>query len=223
MSFKILDLGLIDYNQALEEQLKRVQEVQNDPEKKFLILCSHPPVVTLGRASKPEDLQGWKGSVIEASRGGKATYHGPSQIVIYPVMSLEQSHKEFPKLVPKDLHSYLQFLEQQTVDFLKLFGVSSQGGFSLDRDDADGIRTGVWIGQRKIASIGIAVKRWVSYHGIAINITDDPQAFQGISPCGFTTRTMISLEEVLRHSFEGFLLPESPVIKNLIKVFSASR
>lgn len=203
-AFKVVDLGLIDYNKALEEQLRLVQEVQEDPQKKFLIVCSHPPIVTLGRASRPEDLQGWQGSTLEVSRGGKATYHGPSQLVIYPIFHLEQ----------RDLHAYLQWLEQKVVEFLKGFDVESLGGFSLDRDDKDGIRTGVWIGERKIASIGIAVKKWVSYHGIAINILKDPMAFQGISPCGFSTNTMISLEEVLG------TVPDPNLVKSrLLSVF----
>ena len=203
-AFKVVDLGLVDYNQALEEQLRLVQEVQEDPLKKFLIVCSHPPVVTLGRASRPEDLQSWQGSTLEVSRGGKATYHGPSQLVIYPIFHLEQ----------RDLHAYLQWLEQKVVDFLKCFDVESVGGFSLDRDDKDGIRTGVWIGERKIASIGIAVKKWVTYHGVAINIQKDPMAFQGISPCGFSTNTMISLEEVLG------TVPDPNLVKSrLLSVF----
>lgn len=214
MAAQVLDLGLIDYNEALSKQLKCIHEVQQDPTKKFLILCSHPPVVTLGRASRPQDLQGWSGQTLEVSRGGKATYHGPSQLVIYPIFSLEHPHTEFPKLATRDLHSYLQFLEQQTVEFLKLFDIHSTGGFNLEKNDEDGVRTGVWIDKRKIASIGIAVKKWVSYHGIAINITKDPQAFQGISPCGFTSNTMISLEEVL-----GAKPSQSLVKKNILSVF----
>lgn len=93
--------------------------------------------------------------------------------------------------------------------------MASQGGFSLDRDDKDGIRTGVWIQNRKIASIGIAVKKWVGYHGIAINILRDPSAFQGISPCGFTAQTMVSLEEVL-----GQPPTQEQVKENLLRVFT---
>lgn len=204
-SFKVVDLGLIDYSEALKEQLRLVDEVIADPAKKFLILCSHPPVVTLGRASKPEDLQGWQGSTLEVSRGGKATYHGPSQLVVYPIFHLEN----------RDLHAYLQWLEQKVVDFLKLSDVASSGGFSLDRDDKDGIRTGVWIKDRKIASIGIAVKKWVCYHGVAINILKDPSAFQGISPCGFTAQTMVSLEEV-----QGKPPAKEQVKKHLLRVFA---
>ena len=203
-SFEVIDLGFIDYSQALQEQLRLVDEVIAHPQKKFLVLCSHPPVVTLGRASKPEDLQGWQGSTLEVSRGGKATYHGPSQLVIYPIFQLEN----------RDLHAYLQWLEQRVVDFLKLFNVESAGGFSIDRDDKDGIRTGVWIKERKIASIGIAVKKWVCYHGIAINILKDPTAFQGISPCGFTANTMVSLEEIL-----GTIPDPDTVKNNLLRVF----
>ena len=219
MYFNVINLGLANYNDALAEQMRCVQEVQQDPQKRFLIICSHPPVVTLGRASEPEDLQGWNGETLEVSRGGRATYHGPSQLVVYPILSLEQSLWRFPNLAPRDLHSYLQFLEQRTVEFLKPFQVQAQGGFSLDKKDDDGIRTGVWVGDKKIASIGIAVKRWVSYHGIAINITKDPLAFQGMSPCGFTASTMISLEEVTGQSYQDFLKPESPVLKNLLRVF----
>lgn len=226
MSIQVLDLGLIDYNDALSVQLKYVNEVQKDPQKKFLILCSHPPVVTLGRASTPEDLQGWSGETIEVSRGGKATYHGPSQLVIYPLLSLEHPHAEYPELAVRDLHSYLQFLENRVVQFLKLYDVKSQGGFSLskkgDTDDKNEIRTGVWIGEKKIASIGIAVKRWVSYHGIAINILSDPAAFGGISPCGFTANTMTTLEAHTERFLNDFILPESLVKRNIIKVFSTS-
>ena len=203
-SFKVIDLGLIDYNEALKQQLHLVDEVIADPKKKFLVICSHTPVVTLGRASKPEDLQGWQGSTLEVSRGGKATYHGPSQLVIYPIFQLES----------RDLHAYLQWLEQKVVEFLKLFDVHSCGGFALDGDDKNGIRTGVWIKDKKIASIGIAVKKWVAYHGIAINISKDPTAFQGIAPCGFTAQTMISLEEVLKNKPS-----KSLVKKNLLCVF----
>ncbi len=174
------DWGEISYSQALARQYDLLEQVLDEPSQERVIFCSHPPVVTLGRASSDKDLLGWQGETYEVSRGGKATYHGPGQQVIYPILDLKNRKK--------DLHWFLRELENATIECLKTYGLKALG----NRPDA----TGVWIGDRKLASIGIAVKSWVTYHGIAINLYQDPLAFQGISPCGFQSSTMISLEEI---------------------------
>lgn len=176
----VIDWGLIPYELAQSEQLKLVEAVQANPKDEFIIFCSHPSVVTLGRATEKSDIQGWDGPIFEVSRGGRATYHGPEQIVVYPILHL-QTRKP-------DLHWYLRQLEESIIRSLKHYDLMAEG----KKDDA----TGVWIGQQKIASIGIAAKKWVTYHGVAVNVNHDPTAFTGISPCGFTTSTMTSLEKL---------------------------
>lgn len=187
---KICNLGLTSYPEVLDfqfqarDQLIDLLEQKKSKEEVFshetLISCSHHPIVTLGRKSAPGDLCGWDGEVVEVSRGGKATYHGPGQLIIYPIISL--SHRA------NDVGRYLRSLEKVVVEALEIFGLKAYG----DKDS-----TGVWIEGRKIASIGIAIKKWVTYHGIAINLRRDPLAFKGINPCGFSTEMMTSLENEL--------------------------
>ncbi|PIS10270.1 MAG: lipoyl(octanoyl) transferase [Bdellovibrio sp. CG10_big_fil_rev_8_21_14_0_10_47_8] len=190
------DWGSVEYQLALERQLERVQEVIDTQIPGVLVFCTHPPVATLGRKTQPEDLSGWQGSTIEVSRGGRVTYHGPSQLVIYPIVNLELSASERKA---KDIDSYLRHLEQAIVETLKTYGVEAVGKSrqkkSEDENAAD--ETGVWVGSQKIASLGIAIKKWVSYHGAAINLDEDPMAFSGMRPCGFSKETMVSLEKLL--------------------------
>jgi lipoate-protein ligase B len=176
---KYTDWGLIGYQEALNKQLELVHLVSEGDEEEQVVYCSHPPVVTLGRGTKEGDLLGWQGEVVEVQRGGRATYHGPSQLVAYPILDLSKRNR--------DLHQFFRNIEHAVIDTLKDYGV--EAGISEGN-------TGVWIGNKKIASIGIAVKKWVSYHGVAINLDFDPKAFTGLKPCGFTTETMVSLEEL---------------------------
>lgn len=189
--------GLVPYEEANRRQLLAVDEVAEGASER-LIVCSHPPVVTLGRATPKEDVAGWNGDTFESSRGGRATYHGPNQIVIYPILDLRRSHPGIPE---RDIHAYLRALERATVAALRECGLrgceartAEVGGVSL---------TGVWTGTKKIASIGIAVRKWVTYHGVAINIFHDPHAFKGIQPCGFAPDVMTSLEARLRRPVDG--------------------
>lgn len=188
---KFLNWGLIDYKEALERQMNLVEEVSNGGED-AIVFCSHPPVVTLGRSSKPEDLQGWGGEVIETSRGGRATYHGPSQLVIYLIVHLAKPDRT--NLKAKDVHAFLKAIEDVLVLSLKEIGVVAEGGLQRNKKQSDLSHTGVWVGERKLASIGIGVKKWVTYHGAAVNLTQDDKAFSGISPCGFQKSTMSSLQ-----------------------------
>lgn len=188
------DWGLIDYNEAFVKQKLYVDEILKEQRQETLVFCSHSPVVTLGRGTQEGDVFAWKGKTIEVNRGGRATFHGPNQVVFYPIIKIQS----------KDLHGYMRVLEDAVVDVLSKYEVQAQG-------KAIGDATGVWVGERKVASIGIAVKKWVSSHGLALNLHQDDQAFTGIHPCGFKTQTMVSLEEVLgkplsRESFQQDLL-----------------
>lgn len=191
-----LDWGLLDYQQALTQQLELAEKVAKEQIPGYLIFCTHPPVVTLGRGTREGDVFGWQGPVQEISRGGRATYHGPSQLVVYPVLNLNLPRHQRP---PRDLGGYLRSFEEAIVKTLKQYGVTSLGK-SLQKKSASSVETeetGVWVQDKKIASLGLAVKKWVSFHGAAINLHHDPKAFQGLKPCGFSSETMVSLEALL--------------------------
>ncbi len=184
----VLDLGLVEYNSALLLQKKLFEEVKTGSLKSALVFCRHYPVITIGRGAKKENLK-IDESVLDqkkipvycVDRGGNVTYHGPGQLIIYPVLRLE--------LFKKDLHYFLRRLEETVIAVLSEFGIKGIAREGL---------TGVWVGERKICSIGIAVKSWVSYHGLALNIKDnDLVNFSLIRPCGMDIE-MISMETVLK-------------------------
>lgn len=194
------DLGLIDYEQALQKQLDYVEKVSSDQDHPgFLIFCTHPAVVTTGRQTRAEDIFAWNGKTIEISRGGRATYHGPSQLVVYPILNLKHSRKDRG---PQEVRGYLRALENGIVETLKKFDVYAVGKTPQKKTDADAVteETGVWVENQKIASLGIAVKKWVTYHGAAINLDYDPEAFFGLNPCGFQSKTMVCLESLIGKS-----------------------
>mgnify|MGYP000863730338 FL=1 len=183
--------GLIPYREALDRQFEAVDRVSRELKPETLIFCSHPPIVTLGRGTKDGDVFGWSGDTIEVGRGGRATYHGPSQVIVYPVLDLNSRGR--------DLHRYMRALEDAILETLESFGVEAVPHAVQKEDGAAEASeaTGVWIGSRKIASIGIGVRRWVSFHGLALNVADDPVAFSGMKPCGFAPGSVVSMEEVL--------------------------
>ena len=187
---KFEDWGLIDYSESFQRQLEAVQKIAQGEMEERVVFCSHPPVVTLGRSSDETDVQGWSGEVVPINRGGRATYHGPSQIVIYPLLNLTQSRSEFAS---KDIGAYLRFLEAWVIRALGELGILAERK-EAGAEDGDRSFTGVWVEDRKIASIGIAVKRWVSHHGCALNLRPDEKAFSGIQPCGFNRRVMTHVE-----------------------------
>lgn len=200
------DWGLIDYEHALKKQLELLEVVNEQQSPGYLVFCSHPPVVTLGRATQAHDLTGFKGPIIEVSRGGRATYHGPSQILIYAIVNLKL-HRQNRK--PREVVGFLRDFENSLVQVLESYGIFAQGK-SLQKKQADSEtdETGVWIGNQKIASLGIAVKKWITYHGAALNVDYDPEAHQGIKPCGFNSSVMTSLEKVLNQKISKLELVE---------------
>lgn len=192
------DLGLIDYDKALSYQEQLVEERFQHKIPDTILFCSHPPVVTLGRSTQKEDLQGWSGNTVEVSRGGRATYHGPGQRIIYPIVDLRVEDRK--KVKSKDIMSYLENFEQAVLTTLKAVGLSE---VHLKEDiawDAQGkklLNRGIWVENKKIAAFGIAVRKWVTYHGCAINLTRDKESFQGIQPCGYGASAVGYLEDVL--------------------------
>ena len=188
-----IDLGLVDYHEVFLFQEQKLKERQENMIADTLIFCRHPSVVTLGRASKKEDLFGWPGEVVQTNRGGRATYHGPGQIVVYPIVSLKQN----PNLSIKeqDVRAFLEGIEVAVVKVLKSYDLDAKT-LSLKPLEPGQLNRGIWVGNKKVASIGIAVKRWVSMHGVALNFLKDEKAFTGIHACGFDTETYSSMEEL---------------------------
>jgi lipoyl(octanoyl) transferase len=175
----LIDLGRRDYQDVWQLQKDWVAARQRDAIPDTLIFVEHPDVITLGRRLSaaanvltPGDIP-----VVEIERGGDVTYHGPGQLVGYPILKLESDER--------DLHLYLRNLEEA------LIGVCGELGL-------EGVRnpgwTGVWIGPRKVASLGIAVRRWVTMHGFALNVATDLTRFTAINPCGLEAEVMTSLE-----------------------------
>ncbi|MEK6556545.1 MAG: lipoyl(octanoyl) transferase LipB [Bdellovibrionota bacterium] len=189
---RIENWGEVPYQEATSRQLQYVEEVFSGQRPETLIVCTHSPVVTLGRGTQAGDVFGWTGETVETSRGGRATYHGPNQIVIYPILNLAAARKNIDA---RDLHDYMRLLEAALVTTLKEFGLDAEARTVKVADGPS--LTGVWVGEHKIASLGIAIKKWVSYHGLALNVTHDPLAFTGINPCGFSTSVMTSVETEL--------------------------
>lgn len=169
----VKDFGLMDYEKTYELQKKCVQESLAH-KRNFLLIGEHPAVLTLGRLAKKEHLlvpeqklKREKIKILLVDRGGDITLHAPGQLVIYPIFCLEQ--------FGKDLKKYLVQLEQVAIDLLNDFGIVA--------NRLEG-KTGVWVKEKKIASIGIGVKKWVTFHGIGINIHTDLELFSFIKPCG---------------------------------------
>lgn len=196
------DLGLIHYAQAYEMQKQAVEDLLAGKGEEVVFFCSHHPIVTLGKKSTANDLLDWNGEIMSIERGGRATYHGPQQLIIYPILDLKKREH--------NLGGHLRNLERMTVDLLQSFGLKGRGNPDY---------AGVWIEEKKIASIGIAVKKWVTYHGMAINIAHDESAFKGISACGSDSSIMTYLEEVLGEKVDRQTI-SSMMQKLVIEYFS---
>lgn len=144
----LLDWGLVEYQEALLRQESLLEEIAQKQSSGALVFCQHPPIVTLGRSTKPGDVTTWSGPVLEVSRGGRATYHGPSQLVIYPIINLSiPGHSR----AAKDIGAYLRNFEQAIVACLKDYGIEAEGR-SLQKKSPEieaGDETGVWVGAKK--------------------------------------------------------------------------
>jgi len=173
-------LGQISYEDGLAMQNEAVRERLDGEISDTVFLLEHEPVYTIGRTRDRSSLRGdaedLPHPVFETNRGGQATYHGPGQLVGYPILDLRE--------LGKDLHVYLRCLESALVAACGEFGVSARTREGL---------TGVWVEDRKVASIGVGVRHWISMHGFAINVSDDLSGFGAITPCGIGGVVMTSV------------------------------
>ncbi len=203
---RVKDIGLIDYEEAFLIQKQTVSEViqgQSDT----LLLCEHPVVFTLGRLADernflipPKDIESRGMKILAIDRGGEVTLHGPGQIVTYPIFNLNHFRR--------DLKHFLYKLEQVAIDLLQDFDIVARR--------ISGQR-GVWVGQEKIASLGIGVKKWVSFHGMAINVNTDLNLFSMIKPCGLDVK-MTSISKLIGKSVDMKDVKEK-IVRNYCRNF----
>ena len=179
---EVVEAGMVSYGDALEWQRRLAADrIAGRLDHDVLLLLEHPPVVTLGRTSRASHLLRPQGiDVFEVERGGDVTFHGPGQLVGYPILDLNAYQK--------DLHWYLRTLEQALIDALAVLEIPAERNPGF---------TGVWTRGRKIASIGVHVKQWVTWHGFALNVTTDLSSFDRIVPCGIQGVEMTSVEREL--------------------------
>ena len=218
------DLGLIDYKQAWEYQEKLFDQIiaikrnnrkegVEDKTQSYLLFCEHPHVYTLGKSGdvnnllgNEEYLQSRGATFYKINRGGDITYHGPGQIVGYPILDLECFFQ--------DIHKYLRFLEESVIMTLKEFGIEAS------RSKGE---TGVWIdvntkNARKICAMGVRSSRWVTMHGFAFNINSDLSYFGNIVPCGIPDKSVTSMKKELGKEVNMELVKEK-LKNNLSKIF----
>ncbi|MGC9983147.1 MAG: lipoyl(octanoyl) transferase LipB [Polyangia bacterium] len=178
---RVIELGTRDYAETWRVQQELLAARQRDEVPDTLVLVEHPHVLTVGRGAHRENLlTSADMQVFEVERGGDVTYHGPGQLCGYPILYLREDER--------DVHLYLRRLEEAIIRTL--------AEFTIEGDRRPGL-TGVWVGPRKLASIGVAVRRWVTMHGFALNVCTDLERFSAINPCGLSASTMDSMTGVL--------------------------
>ena len=179
-------LGLVSYAEgvALQERIRSAIRLGKQPD--HLLLLEHSHVYTLGRSATPADVvldalgrAGMGIEVAESNRGGQVTYHGPGQLVGYPILDLNPDRR--------DVRRYVRDLQAVLIRTLEHYGLTAHGG-------AESATVGVWVDERKIASIGVHLSRWITTHGFALNVTTDLSLFDGIVPCGLPGVVMTSIE-----------------------------
>jgi lipoyl(octanoyl) transferase len=193
-------LGRVEFAEALALQERIVVKKRNDPSSgDELLLLEHEPVYTIGRTPDQSSLSATRSRrtrdgelgaarlphpLFATNRGGQATYHGPGQLMGYPIIDLRRCGQ--------DLHKYLRWIEQLLIELLATYGIGASRRESL---------TGVWVGDRKIASIGVGVRHWITMHGFALNVCGDLSPFNHIIPCGISNVAMTSMEKETGQAF----------------------
>ena len=225
---EIHDIGLVDYEEALNFQLKLFNEIidtkisnrknrTNIKTKNHLVFVEHNSVYTLGKSGKisnllldENDLKKNDIKFYNTNRGGDITYHGPGQIVCYPILDLDNFFT--------DVHKYLRFLEETIILTLSDYGIKGE------RSENE---TGVWLdvntrNPRKICALGVKASRWVTMHGLALNVNNDLSYFNDIVPCGIKDKSVTSISVECKKNIEENFLKEK-IIKNFLKLFSATK
>jgi lipoate-protein ligase B len=209
--WQVVDLGVRPYREVWAHQLALVAARQKGEVEDTLLVVEHPHVFTLGRSRAAHDnvLSPGDVEVIEIERGGDVTYHGPGQIVAYPVVQLDGDER--------DLHRFLRNLEDAVIR------TCSRAGVVADREPG---KTGVWTtnaagARKKLCSMGIACRKWVTFHGLALNVTTDLSYFARINPCGFEAGVMTSL--AAEHGQADLLTVRETLIDELGAVLGRTR
>lgn len=194
----VMGLGRVDYELALTWQRGLVKLRREGMARDTIILLEHPPVITVGRDGHETNFKDCKMDPFFVERGGDVTYHGPGQLVGYFVFNLTRRGR--------DLHKFMADLQIGIVRTLDGYGIKASLG-----DE----HTGVWVGKKKIASVGVAVKNWITFHGVAINLNTDLSEFAKINPCGLEAEVMTSLANET-----GKRVDDSEFRQELIKNYS---
>ena len=193
----------VDYTKSMKILERRVHDVFLGKKNEFLWIVEHNSVYTAGTSSKNIDLLNKNLKVIKTNRGGKHTHHGPGQKVVYFVLNLNKRGKDIRKLVNK--------IENCIIDILREYKISSY------RDNKN---IGIWVGNKKdsmkIAAIGIRVKKWIAYHGFALNVSNDLSKYKGIIPCGVKDKGITSLKEMGIINFSNI---DKIIIKKFLNIF----
>ena len=204
-SLNILDLGLTEYQRALDIQKTLVKERLDNSTSDTLLLVEHPHVVTLGKQTNPNDVLNNSIPIVKIDRGGSATYHGPGQLIGYIIMDLRSKGISVPILISK-IHEIIIL----TLDELDI---------KAKRKKND---TGVWIDQKKIASIGLSVRNWITYHGFSLNVDTDLERFNTIRPCGYDSQVMTSVNSIKKKEYSKEVI-QTKIIRNFSNVFEYNK
>jgi len=194
---RIIDCGRVEYRQAFAMQEQLAAGIAAGKEEETFLLLEHPSVYTIGRGGNPANILNPAITVERINRGGDVTWHGPGQVVGYPLINLGRRGR--------DLHQWLRFLEELLLVTLAAFGIKGQCRKGSP---------GVWAAHGKIAFIGVGVRRWVSMHGFGLNVHPDLRAYDWINPCGFRDCPVTSMEQE-----EGRLVSEARLKIELKKNF----
>ena len=206
VTYNILDLGKSHYNDAWKLQ-KRLQSQRISGQiDDQLLLVEHFPVYTLGKNTPKEHLLTKESdniSIIQTDRGGDITFHGPGQLVGYPILDLNQ--------YKRSITWYMRELEQLIIDVLKEYDINAERKEGL---------TGVWVKGKKIAALGVRISKWVTMHGFSLNINPDLKYYQGIIPCGITEYGVTSMADLLGNDVPDMSEIKDTLVKHFIAIFS---
>lgn len=215
------DLGKRLYKEVWDFQESKLQTVVNQKIAKrtnpnlvpdnYFFFVEHPPVFTLGKSGSPDnllvsepELEAKSVEFFKSNRGGDITFHGPGQIVGYPILDLDQFYT--------DIHRYLREIEEVIIQTISEFGIPDGGR-------KDGL-TGVWVGEEKICAIGVRASRWVTMHGFALNVNTDLQYFNWIVPCGIQDKAVTSMRKILGYEVDDKVV-KTVLKRNFEKIFKA--
>jgi len=219
MKLSVVDLGTMAYGTALELQRAVANaRITGAIADDVLLLVEHPPVVTLGRGTKPGHLVASEGQLkarnvelFEVERGGDITFHGPGQLVGYPVFDLKQHRR--------DLHWYLRQVEESIIQAMSACGLPCVRNSGFTGVWTSGVASGEPQRLRKVASIGVHARDWVTWHGFALNVTTDLTCFDLIVPCGISDVTMTTVQRELGDAFPGSAAVAGAVVNAFGAVF----